>query len=178
MKAISALLAEAKRPVFVWGGGVGMAGVRTELADWLTGSGMPFARRSARMRISGSPGSRISPPGFTGRELRTLIPLEKDSSYFVSGGSVVFSPDSQRLAACAFALPGGNVVKVWEVPGGKELLTLKPNFGTAGRQELEKWFEPGLAEHFMDGLRKTGLEISEVQKEDGSKRRSNNMIPR
>ena len=47
-----------------------------------------------------------------------------------------------------------------------ELLTVKPNFGTTGRQELEKWFEPKLAEHFLDGLRKTGLEISEVQKED------------
>jgi TolB-like protein/Tfp pilus assembly protein PilF len=48
----------------------------------------------------------------------------------------------------------------------KELLAVKPNFGTTGRQELEKWFESKLAEHFMDGLRKAGLEIPEVQKED------------
>jgi acetolactate synthase I/II/III large subunit len=42
VKAISSLLAEAKRPVIVWGGGVGMAGVKTELADWLADSGLPF----------------------------------------------------------------------------------------------------------------------------------------
>ena len=42
----------------------------------------------------------------------------------------------------------------------RELLAARPNFAATGRQELEKWFEPELAEHFMDGLRKAGLDIA------------------
>lgn len=35
-------LAEAKRPVVLWGGGIGLAGVEREVADWLRQSGLPF----------------------------------------------------------------------------------------------------------------------------------------
>jgi hypothetical protein len=38
------------------------------------------------------------------------------------------------------------------------LLNAKPNFATTARQELEKWFEAELVEHFLEGLRKAGLE--------------------
>ena len=41
-----------------------------------------------------------------------------------------------------------------------ELLAIRPEFATAGREELGKWFEPDLAEHFLDGLRKAGLEAA------------------
>ena len=41
----------------------------------------------------------------------------------------------------------------------QELLAIRPEFATAAREELEKWFEPDLVEHFLDGLRKAGLEI-------------------
>jgi acetolactate synthase-1/2/3 large subunit len=35
-------LAEAKRPVVLWGAGVGLAGVERDVADWLERSGLPF----------------------------------------------------------------------------------------------------------------------------------------
>ena len=41
----------------------------------------------------------------------------------------------------------------------RELLAVRPNFAAAARRELEKWFELELVEHFMDGLRKAGLDI-------------------
>lgn len=40
--SLSALLDQAERPVVVWGGGVAMADVQDELADWLKSSGLPF----------------------------------------------------------------------------------------------------------------------------------------
>jgi tetratricopeptide (TPR) repeat protein len=40
----------------------------------------------------------------------------------------------------------------------RELLNARPNFATTARQELEKWFEAELVEHFLEGLRKAGLE--------------------
>jgi acetolactate synthase-1/2/3 large subunit len=39
---LSALLARAKRPVVLWGGGVGLAGVEAALDDWLRATGLPF----------------------------------------------------------------------------------------------------------------------------------------
>jgi adenylate cyclase len=42
------------------------------------------------------------------------------------------------------------------------LLAVRPNFAATARQELEKWFEPALVEHFMEGLRKAGLETANV----------------
>jgi TolB-like protein/Tfp pilus assembly protein PilF len=41
-----------------------------------------------------------------------------------------------------------------------ELLALRPGFARAAREELGKWFDPDLVEHFADGLRKAGLEIA------------------
>ncbi|HLM82233.1 MAG TPA: protein kinase [Terriglobales bacterium] len=38
------------------------------------------------------------------------------------------------------------------------LLAVRPNFAGAARQELEKWLEPELAGHFLEGLSKAGLE--------------------
>jgi serine/threonine protein kinase len=39
----------------------------------------------------------------------------------------------------------------------RELLALMPHFATTARQECEKWWEPALIEHLLDGLRKGGL---------------------
>ena len=42
-----------------------------------------------------------------------------------------------------------------------QLLAMKPDFAATAREEFEKWFGPGeLVEHFLDGLRKAGLEIA------------------
>ena len=42
-----------------------------------------------------------------------------------------------------------------------QLLAMKPNFAATAREEFEKWFGSGeLVEHFLDGLRKAGLEIA------------------
>jgi TolB-like protein/Tfp pilus assembly protein PilF len=43
----------------------------------------------------------------------------------------------------------------------REVFRLKPDYATAGRERLEKWFDPEFAGHMMDGLRKAGLEISD-----------------
>ena len=41
-----------------------------------------------------------------------------------------------------------------------QLLARKPDFAAAAREELGKWFGPGeLLEHFLDGLRKAGLDV-------------------
>ena len=43
----------------------------------------------------------------------------------------------------------------------RQLLAMKPDFAATAREEFEKWFGPGeLVEHFLDGLRKAGLEIA------------------
>ncbi|MEO8216316.1 MAG: tetratricopeptide repeat protein, partial [Acidobacteriota bacterium] len=41
----------------------------------------------------------------------------------------------------------------------EELLAIRPEFGSAARAEFSKWHEPALVEHFMDGLRKAGLDV-------------------
>jgi TolB-like protein len=41
----------------------------------------------------------------------------------------------------------------------QELLAIRPDFTIVARMELEKWWDPELAEHLIDGLRKAGLEI-------------------
>ncbi|MBZ5706430.1 MAG: protein kinase [Acidobacteriia bacterium] len=43
----------------------------------------------------------------------------------------------------------------------RDLLFLRPDFATAVRDEFAKWWEPELVEHFIDGLRKAGLETAE-----------------
>ncbi len=45
----------------------------------------------------------------------------------------------------------------------RELLALMPYFASTARQECEKWWEPQLVEHLLDGLRKAGLEIGGKQ---------------
>jgi adenylate cyclase len=41
----------------------------------------------------------------------------------------------------------------------RDLLKLKPDIAEIVREELGKWFQPELVEHFLEGLRKAGLEI-------------------
>ncbi len=42
----------------------------------------------------------------------------------------------------------------------QELLATRPTFPAGARRDLENWFDTELVEHFLDGLRKAGLEIS------------------
>jgi len=42
LAALSATLAGARRPIVLWGAGIGMAGVQKEIADWLAREGLPF----------------------------------------------------------------------------------------------------------------------------------------
>ena len=42
----------------------------------------------------------------------------------------------------------------------QELLTIRPDFAVAGRDELKKWWDAELIEHLIEGLRKAGLEIA------------------
>ncbi|HXZ18346.1 MAG TPA: hypothetical protein VEG63_00240, partial [Candidatus Acidoferrales bacterium] len=46
----------------------------------------------------------------------------------------------------------------------KELLSIRPDFAGGARRELEKWFEPELVEHFLEGLRKAGLKAADAAK--------------
>jgi serine/threonine protein kinase/tetratricopeptide (TPR) repeat protein len=41
----------------------------------------------------------------------------------------------------------------------RELLAIRPSFGTAAREELEKWWQPDLVEQLLTDLRQAGLEI-------------------
>ena len=45
----------------------------------------------------------------------------------------------------------------------QDLLTIKPDFAMAGRDELRKWWDAELTEHLIEGLRKAGLEIAGEQ---------------
>ena len=45
----------------------------------------------------------------------------------------------------------------------RELLTLRPEYGEVAREDLGKWFDAELVEHYVDGLRKAGLEIAPVE---------------
>jgi TolB-like protein len=40
-----------------------------------------------------------------------------------------------------------------------ELLAIRPGFGSTVREEFGKWYDPELVEHFVDGLRKAGLDV-------------------
>jgi tetratricopeptide (TPR) repeat protein len=40
-----------------------------------------------------------------------------------------------------------------------ELLAIRPDVGTIARDEFSKWFQPALLEHYLDGLRKAGLDV-------------------
>jgi len=41
----------------------------------------------------------------------------------------------------------------------KELLAIRPDFATTAREEFGKWFDDELVEHYVEGLRKAGLEV-------------------
>jgi len=41
-----------------------------------------------------------------------------------------------------------------------ELLAIRPDFGTTAHEEFGKWFQPDLAENYLDGLRKAGLDVA------------------
>jgi len=43
----------------------------------------------------------------------------------------------------------------------KDVIALRPDFAAAAREEYAKWYDSEQVEHFMDGLRKAGLEIPE-----------------
>jgi len=45
----------------------------------------------------------------------------------------------------------------------RALLAVRPDFATAARDECAKWWEPELVEKLLDGLRKAGLEIADLQ---------------
>ncbi len=42
----------------------------------------------------------------------------------------------------------------------RELLAVRPDFPLVAREELEKWWDPDLVEHLIEGLRKAGLKIA------------------
>ena len=46
----------------------------------------------------------------------------------------------------------------------QDLLALRPDFATAARQEYAKWYDSGLIDQIVEGLRKAGLEIPDHQK--------------
>jgi len=45
----------------------------------------------------------------------------------------------------------------------EELLRIRPDFATAARVELEKWYDPEVLKHLIDGLGKAGLEVPDRQ---------------
>ena len=50
----------------------------------------------------------------------------------------------------------------------RELLAIRPEFGSTARVEFSKWFQPDLLETYLDGLRKAGLDISATSEPDRS----------
>ena len=60
----------------------------------------------------------------------------------------------------------------WDAAGKAlhELLRLRPDFAFIVRREFAKWWTPEYAEHFLDGLRKAGLEIAPADAASGSER--------
>jgi TolB-like protein/Flp pilus assembly protein TadD len=62
--------------------------------------------------------------------------------------------------ACAF----GQLGRIEEAQRSvQELLKTNPDFPAKARAELSKWNDPDSVEHFMDGLRKAGLEFAEAE---------------
>ena len=47
-----------------------------------------------------------------------------------------------------------------------QLIALRPDAARSVRQELGKWYQPDLVEHWIEGLRKAGLEIPALKQED------------
>jgi len=57
------------------------------------------------------------------------------------------------------------------------MLKLAPNFGKIARAVKAIWFTPEMAEHMLDGMRKAGLEIPAVEKEDQKKVKKEDQKP-
>ncbi len=74
-------------------------------------------------------------------------------------------PEYQLTFAARAAVLG----QLGDVEGAREqlrqLLALRPDAAISVRQELGKWYQPDLIERWLEGLRKAGLEIPEVQTE-------------
>jgi hypothetical protein len=47
-----------------------------------------------------------------------------------------------------------------------QLIALRPDAAQSVRLELGKWHQPDLVEHWIDGLRKAGLEIPALKKKE------------
>jgi len=47
-----------------------------------------------------------------------------------------------------------------------QLIALRPDAVQSARQELGKWYQPDLVEPWIEGLRKAGLEIPALRKDD------------
>ena len=60
------------------------------------------------------------------------------------------------LAACNAQLGNQQAAR----DAAQELLKIRSDFATVARIELEKWWDPGLVEHLLEGLRKAGLEVT------------------
>src|SRR5205807_8237771 len=52
--ALTTTLSAARRPIVLWGAGIGLAGLQTLVADWLRTTGLPFVsdRKSTRLNSS------------------------------------------------------------------------------------------------------------------------------
>lgn len=49
---------------------------------------------------------------------------------------------------------------------GYRVIALRPDAAQSVRVELGKWYQPDLVEDWIEGLRKAGLEIPALKKED------------
>jgi WD40 repeat protein len=121
-----------KNPPSFAGDPVAGAGINIATGQRIIGLGMGPARLGQTTVIAGGPVTYITPEGrpvvqqfvagrvrvwdaASGRVLRTLHDGQEEPI-----NSVAFSPDSTRLAGAA-----GQVVKVWDVRDGREVLLLK-----------------------------------------------------
>ena len=50
----------------------------------------------------------------------------------------------------------------------QELLRIRPDFSTNAREELQKWYDPKVLQHIVEGLAKAGLEVPEERKPNPS----------
>ena len=66
-------------------------------------------------------------------------------------------------AQCALAMTYGQLGESGPARAAlRELLKISPNFATNPRAELEKWHDAAMIDHILDGLRKAGLQITDM----------------
>ena len=58
----------------------------------------------------------------------------------------------------------------------RDLLSRRPDYAAIARTELGKWFEPGIVEHLIQGLRQAGLEIG-GDRQEGQARAEADIVP-